>query len=103
MAAITRNERACERLVRKFIPTFKEQPLWRLQAVASETLDFLYGSSDQDDAIGCTISQDRQSEYMPKPARKPTKGILAQTAPYRNGQNQKATDVSFHEASQVIF
>lgn len=51
MASLMRNQTAWARLVRKFIPTLKEQPLWRLQIVGSETLDFLYGRSDGPDSI----------------------------------------------------
>lgn len=46
-----RNKAEGERLIRRFIPTLKEQPLWRLQRVGSETLDFLYGASERDDVI----------------------------------------------------
>ena len=42
---------AWERLAASFMPTLKEQPLWRLQVVGSETLDFLYGPSEAQDAI----------------------------------------------------
>lgn len=36
-------------LVRSIVPTLREQPLWRLQKVGSETLDFLYRSSGTED------------------------------------------------------
>lgn len=51
IATVTRNRPAWARLVRRFIPTLKEQPLWSLLVVGTETLDFLYGRGDKDDAI----------------------------------------------------
>jgi 5-methylcytosine-specific restriction endonuclease McrA len=51
MAGLMRDKPAWERLVRKFIPTLKDQPLWRLQIVGGEVLEFLYGETDRDDAI----------------------------------------------------
>lgn len=38
--ALKRHGGAWKRLVNGFIPTLKEQPLWRLQKVGSDTLDF---------------------------------------------------------------
>lgn len=39
------------KLVKRVIPTLQEQPLWRLQKVGTETLDFLYGRSDDGENI----------------------------------------------------
>ena len=51
LAAIMRDRTAWTRLVKGFVPTLKEQPLWRLQLVGSDTLDFLYGPSATPDEI----------------------------------------------------
>jgi 5-methylcytosine-specific restriction endonuclease McrA len=51
MASLMRDEIAWARLVRKFIPTLKEQPLWRLQVVGNKTLNFLYGPGDSAETI----------------------------------------------------
>jgi hypothetical protein len=51
IAALKRDGEAWRRLVNDFIPTLKEQPLWRLQKVGTDTLDFLYGPSASKDSI----------------------------------------------------
>lgn len=51
LAAIMRDKPVWSRLVRGFIPTLKEQPLWRLQIVGREKLDFLYGPGETEDHI----------------------------------------------------
>jgi 5-methylcytosine-specific restriction endonuclease McrA len=51
MAALQRDKPQWERLVRSFMPTLKEPPLWRLQIAGSETLDFLYARAENSDAI----------------------------------------------------
>lgn len=43
LANIMRNAKEWKRLVQSVLPTLKEQPLWRLQMVGKEKLDFLYG------------------------------------------------------------
>jgi 5-methylcytosine-specific restriction endonuclease McrA len=50
LAGMMRQSDAWKRLVRSIVPTLRQQPLWRLQIVGPETLDFLYGRS-QTDAI----------------------------------------------------
>ena len=51
IASMQRDRSKWQRLVKSFIPTLKEQPLWRLQIVGGETLDFLYCRDDNTDAI----------------------------------------------------
>jgi 5-methylcytosine-specific restriction endonuclease McrA len=51
LANIMRDSRAWPRLVRRVEAVVKEQPLWKLQTVGKEKLDFLYGSSEWDDTI----------------------------------------------------
>ena len=45
---IIRNRPAWTRLVQSVVPTLRDQPLWRLQIVGNEKLDFLYGPSGPD-------------------------------------------------------
>lgn len=45
LAGMMRQTDAWRRLVRSIVPTVRQQPLWRLQIVGPETLDFLYGPS----------------------------------------------------------
>ena len=45
LAGMMRQTDAWTRLVRSIVPTLRQQPLWRLQIVGSETLNFLYGPS----------------------------------------------------------
>jgi 5-methylcytosine-specific restriction endonuclease McrA len=46
LANMMRNAAEWKRLVRSVVPTLKAQPLWRLQLVGKENLDFLYGRSE---------------------------------------------------------
>lgn len=43
LAGMMRQPKAWKQLVSSIVPTLRDQPLWRLQIVGSETLDFLYG------------------------------------------------------------
>jgi hypothetical protein len=45
LAGMMRKPAEWQRLVKNVVPTLREQPLWRLQIVGPETLDFLYGRS----------------------------------------------------------
>ncbi|ADW68074.1 HNH endonuclease [Granulicella tundricola] len=49
LASMMRLPGAWNALVRSVVPTLREQPLWRLQVVGLETLDFLYGRSGTKD------------------------------------------------------
>ncbi len=51
LASTMRDAQAWKRLVRKVEAVVKEQPLWKLQTVGKERLDFLYGPSDGEDSI----------------------------------------------------
>ena len=42
-----RQPKVWKQLVSSIVPTLRDQPLWRLQIVGSETLDFLYGPSEK--------------------------------------------------------
>jgi hypothetical protein len=46
-----RDTRAWQRLVRKVEAVVKIMPLWKLQTVGKEKLDFLYGENNQDGTI----------------------------------------------------
>ncbi len=48
LPGMMRQPDAWKRLVKSIAPTLREQPLWRLQVVGPETLDFLYGPSETD-------------------------------------------------------
>ena len=43
LANMMRNESAWKRLALSVVPTLRDQPLWRLQVLGNEKLDFLYG------------------------------------------------------------
>jgi 5-methylcytosine-specific restriction endonuclease McrA len=49
LAGMMRRPKDWKALVRSVVPTLREQPLWRLQIVGPETLDFLYGRSETED------------------------------------------------------
>jgi hypothetical protein len=51
LASLMRDARAWNRLVRKVEAVVKTMPLWKLQTVGKEKLDFLYGDSDQNGNI----------------------------------------------------
>jgi len=51
LANIMRDVRTWPRLVRKIEAVVKEQPLWKLQTVGKEKLDFLYGPSEREDSV----------------------------------------------------
>jgi 5-methylcytosine-specific restriction endonuclease McrA len=48
LASMVRKPMEWRRLVKSVVPTLREQPLWRLQIVGPETLDFLYGRSESE-------------------------------------------------------
>ncbi len=49
LAGMVRRPAEWIRLVKNVVPTLREQPLWRLQIVGPETLDFLYGRSESEE------------------------------------------------------
>jgi 5-methylcytosine-specific restriction endonuclease McrA len=51
LASVMRDGRAWPRLVRRIEAVVREQPLWKLQTVGPEKLNFLYGPSDRDGSI----------------------------------------------------
>lgn len=51
LASLMRNGHAWRRLVRKVEAVVKVMPLWKLQRVGKEKLDFLYGDSEADSSI----------------------------------------------------
>jgi hypothetical protein len=72
LASIMRNGRAWKRLVRQVERVVTVMPLWKLQTVGKEKLDFLYGDSDQDEiywarrwicASSCSGQNGMRSEY----------------------------------------
>jgi 5-methylcytosine-specific restriction endonuclease McrA len=48
---IMRDRRIWTRVVRKVESVVRKQPLWKLQTVGNETLDFLYGPSESNETI----------------------------------------------------
>lgn len=51
LASVMRDGRLWERLVCRIEAVVREQPLWKLQTVGPEKLNFLYGPSDRNDSI----------------------------------------------------
>jgi 5-methylcytosine-specific restriction endonuclease McrA len=51
LASLMRDRHAWKRLVRKVEAVVKLMPLWKLQTVGKEKLDFLYGDSDETETI----------------------------------------------------
>ncbi|HTF66375.1 MAG TPA: HNH endonuclease signature motif containing protein [Edaphobacter sp.] len=49
LAGMMRSSSEWRALVKSVVPTLREQPLWRLQIVGPENLDFLYGRSETED------------------------------------------------------
>ncbi|HJU11674.1 MAG TPA: HNH endonuclease signature motif containing protein [Candidatus Binataceae bacterium] len=51
LASLMRDRHAWKRLVRKVEAVVKQMPLWKLQTVGKEKLEFLYGETEQDGSI----------------------------------------------------